>query len=105
MRLMWLGFIFLIAVFLFAAGILLVQNFSFFSTPTTLVVDFADANRLRKGDDVLVEGIPYGKVAGVELRPDRVRITCVLDADVRLFGDPEKAEGYRIYVESFSILG
>lgn len=44
--------------------------------------DLSEAGAVRAGDDIRIAGIPVGKVASLELLPDRVRMTFTVDDGV-----------------------
>ena len=104
MKLMWLGFVFLMAIFLLAIGILLVENFSIFTSPNYFYVGFEQVQGLREGDDIRVEGIPFGKIYSLILHPDGVLVKGKLSEPLTLYGDPSQPDGYRITVEPASMV-
>ncbi|MHC4605876.1 MAG: MlaD family protein [Planctomycetota bacterium] len=102
---MWLGFIFLTAVFLTIVAILIVENWDPLSEPYYMAVGFEHLEGLREGNDVRVEGVLMGKVQEIQLHPEGVLVIVRLDEKVEVFGDYTKKNGYKIYAEPYSILG
>jgi phospholipid/cholesterol/gamma-HCH transport system substrate-binding protein len=98
----WLGFVFFVGLVLLGFGTLLVGDFTeLFSGDTQyLRIHFERVQGLRKGDDVRVEGLQYGKVKEIALAPDSgVIVTARLNHQVHLNSDAE------IVVEASSVLG
>lgn len=49
---------------------------------TTFVAELEEAQSVKPGDDVRLAGVPVGKVASLDLRPDRVLMKFTVDTDV-----------------------
>lgn len=100
-RAIWLGFVFFVSLVLLGFGTLLVGDLQeYFSPKILLTIHFERVQGLRKGDDVRVEGLLYGKVKEIRLSPTAgVLVTARLNEAVTLYDDSE------ILVESSSVLG
>jgi phospholipid/cholesterol/gamma-HCH transport system substrate-binding protein len=71
-----------------------------FIHPTnTYYADFANADGLKSGDDVRVEGISVGKVSSVEIDGDHVHVAFDIESDIEL-GDRSRAT-----IEVATVLG
>jgi phospholipid/cholesterol/gamma-HCH transport system substrate-binding protein len=96
---LWLGFLFLVALVLLGFATLVLQDLPL-GTPVSLKVHFPRVQGLRKGDDVRVEGVLFGKVDAIELHRDAgVEVTLRLNRRITLYSDA------RVVVESTSVLG
>jgi phospholipid/cholesterol/gamma-HCH transport system substrate-binding protein len=98
----WLGFVFFVSLVLLGFGTLLVDDdfLSRFKNLPTWTIHFAGIQGLRKGDDVRVDGLQYGKVTKIDLSPDGgVLVKIRLNEAIRIFSDSQ------ILVESSSVLG
>jgi phospholipid/cholesterol/gamma-HCH transport system substrate-binding protein len=62
-------------VLMMIAGIVEVVRFTASAGRTNVVGYFGNSNGVYEGDDVLVLGIPVGKIAKIEPQPDRVKIS------------------------------
>jgi phospholipid/cholesterol/gamma-HCH transport system substrate-binding protein len=54
---------------------------------TTVVVYFDNSNGLFRGDDVMILGVPVGKIASIEPQPSRAKITFWVDAKYKVPAD------------------
>lgn len=101
MKRVGLGFVFFVALVICLYGSLVVGDLSqFWQKPFFVDVHFKDAKGLRKGDDVRVEGVLFGKVHTLELaRGLGVNVRLRLDKEIELLSD------CLIMVESTSVLG
>lgn len=101
MRTMWVGFIFFVAILILGAATLIIGNLWQLvggeATYVILAVD--DAQGLKPGDDVRVDGIEFGKVQAVELDDRAVGIL------MRLYKKPVLYSNYEVTVESRALLG
>ncbi len=96
---LWLGFVFLVALVLLGFGTLILADLPL-GKPDYLKVHFPEVQGLRKGDDVRVEGVMFGKVDALELHRDSgVEVTLRLNRRLTLYSDA------RVVVESTSVLG
>lgn len=80
------------------------SDLSLFREKVTVRVHFEQAGGLRAGDPVLVAGLRWGEVEGLEYDPEerpeqRVAVDLLLDQQVRLFGD------HQILIEDATVLG
>ncbi|MDT4917419.1 MAG: phospholipid/cholesterol/gamma-HCH transport system substrate-binding protein [Pseudonocardiales bacterium] len=85
-----------------AAVVLLAMNLGslpFIHPTTTYYADFANADGLKSGDDVRVEGISVGSVDSVEVQGDHVHVRFDLTADIELGGQS------RATIEVATVLG
>jgi phospholipid/cholesterol/gamma-HCH transport system substrate-binding protein len=98
---LWLGFVFFCALVVLGFGTLLVGDLrSLFGKTYALDVHFERAPGLRRGDDVRVDGVVFGKVAELSLhQPSGVLVKLRLQEPVVLYADSE------IAVEAGSVLG
>lgn len=67
---------------LILAGVVVLSVSSFGTKTYTALL--AQTAGLRTGEDVTVHGVQQGKVTGIELAGDRVKVTFVLDKDLKL---------------------
>lgn len=97
----WLGFVFFVSLVLLGFGTLLVGDLAdLFGHKYYLKIHFERVQGLRRGDDVRVEGLLFGKVKEIALSPDSgVLVTARLNQKIALYSDAE------ILVESSSVLG
>ena len=103
-KILALGFVFIMGVFITAGGILVVENIGWVAGES-LYMSFPEVKGLRTGDDLRVDGVQYGKVTSITLQDKYVLVVAKLDEKMELHGDPAEKDGYQILVESFSILG
>ena len=85
-----------------AAVVLLSMNLNtlpFLNPQTTYHADFANADGLKSGDDVRVEGISVGSVAAVHVQGDHVHVDFTVKSGLRL-GDTSEAS-----IEVATVLG
>lgn len=101
MRAMWVGFIFFVALLILGAATLVVGNLWQLvgreATYAILAVD--DAQGLKPGDDVRVDGIEFGKVQNVWLHDQAVIVL------MRLYQKPTLYSDYEVFVEPRALLG
>src|ERR1700755_357131 len=62
--------IFTVVMLLVGAGLIVVFGQFRFASGNTYHATFAEASRLKAGQDVRIAGVPVGSVKGVELNPD-----------------------------------
>jgi phospholipid/cholesterol/gamma-HCH transport system substrate-binding protein len=62
-------------VLVLIGGIIAVVRFTTSAGRTNVIGYFANSNGVYEGDDVLILGIPVGKIAKIEPQPDRVKIS------------------------------
>ncbi len=74
---------------------------SWFGNKQEIEVIFADVMGLREGGDVVVRGMPVGKIKDMELQEDGVHVLAVFNTGI----DPVMKEDYRITIVATSILG
>jgi phospholipid/cholesterol/gamma-HCH transport system substrate-binding protein len=74
--------VFAVAMFLVAAGLIVVFGEFRFAASNTYHANFETASRLKSGQDVRIAGIPVGSVHSVELAPDN-SVDVVFDVDKR----------------------
>ncbi len=102
-----LGFFFVAILLVLVFLTMYIQGWSF-KTPKKLTIWFdKSVEGLRKGDDVRVEGILYGKVARLALN-ERAGVNVEVDLDrddVDLHLNEDGTPAYDISVEAFTILG
>ncbi|HWJ10759.1 MAG TPA: MlaD family protein [Nocardioides sp.] len=97
-RVLRLGVITLVLMTLVSAATFNLGKFPGFRG-TSYVAEFSDASGIHKGNIVQVGGIRVGRVTGVELDRDRVRVKFEVDGDVE-FGKESKAS-----IEVLNLLG
>jgi len=71
----------------------------FINSTTTYYADFANADGLKSGDDVRVEGISVGSVNSVEVAGDHVHVSFDIKSDIKLGGQS------RATIEVATVLG
>jgi phospholipid/cholesterol/gamma-HCH transport system substrate-binding protein len=103
-RLVLLGLLFLGALGVLGYYTLFLTDFSLFRERFELVVQFSEANGLRRGDSVQVAGVRKGRVETVTFDADaalerRVTVTLSLDDPIEL------REDYEIAIEDATVLG
>lgn len=74
--------VFTLAMVLVAAGLVVVFGQFRFASGVTYHATFAEASRLKAGQDVRIAGVPVGSVAHVELNPDNT-VDVQFDVDKR----------------------
>lgn len=74
--------VFAVAMFLVAAGLIVVFGEFRFAASSTYRANFETASRLKAGQDVRIAGIPVGSVHSVELAPDN-SVDVVFDVNKR----------------------
>lgn len=102
MRGTWLGFVFFVALITLGFGTLLVGDLeNLMGDRVQMTVLFPRVEGLRSGDDVRVDGVPYGKVGSIRLRDDGgVMATLLMQGPVTVHRDDGK-----IVVKAASVLG
>ncbi len=96
----WLGFFFFVALVVVLYSTLIVGDIKLFHKPLPIQIRFPAAGGLRKGDDIRVDGMLFGKVKDIALHETGgVLVSGELDEAVTLYSDA------RIQVEPSSILG
>lgn len=95
----WLGFLFFIALVIVLWATLIIGEFKF-RKPVPVQIHFLSVTGLRKGDDVRVDGVLFGKVKEIRLDPrGGVLVTAELDEKIDIYSDGQ------IFVEASSVLG
>jgi phospholipid/cholesterol/gamma-HCH transport system substrate-binding protein len=95
-----LGFFFFVALVIVLYGTLILGDIKFLSKPLPIQIHFESVTGLRRGDDVRVDGLLFGKVTKIDLDPKGgVRVGAELNEPIELFKDA------RIYVQSSTVLG
>lgn len=84
------------AVILFSINL---GNLPFINSTTTYYADFANADGLKSGDDVRVEGISVGSVNSVSVQGDHVHVSFDVKSDIDLGGQS------RATIEVATVLG
>ncbi len=92
------AFVFIVFLMLGAFTIMLTRE-NIFRKRYPIIVMFKEISTLRDGDNVVVRGMPVGKVKKLELKPDGVKVTCTLDKELPIHAD------YKIKIVSTSMLG
>jgi phospholipid/cholesterol/gamma-HCH transport system substrate-binding protein len=86
-----------------AAAVILVSinlgNLPFLNPTTTYYADFANADGLKSGDDVRIEGISVGSVNSVDVQGDHVHVSFDIKSDIDLGGES------RATIEVATVLG
>jgi phospholipid/cholesterol/gamma-HCH transport system substrate-binding protein len=78
--------IFTVAMLLVAASLIVVFGEFRFASSNTYHANFADASRLKSGQDVRIAGVPVGTVNGVKLTPDNtVEVTFDVNKRYQLY--------------------
>lgn len=99
-----LGLFFLITIGILAWYTLFLADFQLFGDRPELRVAFPEANQLREGDPVMVQGLRIGRVKSIEFDEDagpEERIQAVLSLEEEL----ELLEGARIQISESTMLG
>jgi phospholipid/cholesterol/gamma-HCH transport system substrate-binding protein len=92
--------VFMVAIFLgLAYFTILLSRESWFTEKQRLDIVFSDVMGLRDGENVIVRGMPVGKVKKLALREDGVHVLCDLDQPIRV------RDGYKAHIDSSSVLG
>jgi len=87
--------VFTVVMLLVAAGLVVVFGQFRFSSSNTFHATFADASRLRAGQDVRIAGVPVGSVDSVTLNPDNtVDIKFDVDKRYQLYSSTRAAIRY-----------
>jgi phospholipid/cholesterol/gamma-HCH transport system substrate-binding protein len=80
----------LLAVVL-AAGVVVVARIAHQVAKTTVVAYFDNSTGVFPGDDVLIRGVPVGKIDKIEPQPERAKITFSFDRDYKVPADVKAA--------------
>src|SRR5258708_12087398 len=86
-----LGFAALAAIAIIVMLALNLQSIPFISGGKTYHAAFAEAAGLRNGEEVRIAGVKVGKVTGLDLENDHVKVDFLVDDAVRI-GDLSRAE-------------
>jgi phospholipid/cholesterol/gamma-HCH transport system substrate-binding protein len=78
---------------------ILLSRESWFSEKERVEVVFTDVMGLRDGENVIVRGMPIGKVKKLVLKEDGVHVLCDLDQPITV------RDGYQARIDSSSVLG
>lgn len=92
------AFVFIVFLMLGAFTIMLTRE-NIFRKQYPVEVIFSEISTLREGDNVVVRGMPVGKVKKLDLKRDGVKVTCSLNDDLPIHAD------YKIKIVSTSMLG
>jgi phospholipid/cholesterol/gamma-HCH transport system substrate-binding protein len=92
------AFVFIVFLMLGAFTIMLTRE-NIFRKRYPVIVLFSEISTLREGDNVVVRGMPMGKVKKLDLKSDGVKVTCSLDEDIPIHED------YKVKIVSTSMLG
>jgi phospholipid/cholesterol/gamma-HCH transport system substrate-binding protein len=76
-----------VLVALLTAGIVTVNRAVDAANRTTLIAYFDNSNGIFRGDNVMILGVPVGKVANIEPQPDRAKITFWVDDKYKVPAD------------------
>ncbi|STZ72573.1 MCE-family protein MCE3d [Mycolicibacterium fortuitum] len=71
-------------VVVLTAGVLLAFRMNGPTARTTVTAYFANSNGLFVGDDVLILGVPVGKVSKIEPQPERAKVTFWVDTQYKV---------------------
>lgn len=93
------GVIFVITLALLLVGVLWAKKYHPTPPAMTLSVRFPSVGGLIVGDDVYVNGVRFGRVSSIELRPHDAVANIQLDRQIQLY------EGYSIHVTVRDITG
>lgn len=99
-----LGIFFLTAISILAFYTLFLTDFTLFSEPLTMDVYFSEANGLREGDAVMIQGLRVGRVKTLTYdssQPADRRIKAVLNLNEEI----ELLENARISIQESTLLG
>lgn len=78
--------IFAVAMLLVSAGLVVIFGQFRFASSNTYHARFANASRLKSGNDVRIAGIPVGSVKGLQLNPDTsVDVTFAIDKRYQMY--------------------
>lgn len=88
---MTIGLAGIAAIVIALVVVLNLSNIPFIGGGTTYNAAFAEAAGLRKNEEVRIAGVKVGKVTGLELEDDHVKVTFQVDRGVKL-GDLTRAE-------------
>jgi phospholipid/cholesterol/gamma-HCH transport system substrate-binding protein len=92
------AFVFIVFLMLGAFTIMLTRE-NIFRKKYIVEVMFKNISSLRDGDNVVVRGMPIGKVKELDLKRDGIKVVCSLDEPVQI------REDYKIRIISTSVLG
>jgi len=89
----------LIAIAILVLGIIWGKNYSFGTDHRNVSFLFDNSGGLRTKDEVTVNGVRKGHVAGIQLEGDKVRVEVALSPEVELYSD------YRAYITAAELMG
>ena len=92
------AFMFAVIVILFIFTVIIGQQ-TIFSTRYDVYFGFNEVLGLRDGDNIVVRGMPVGKVSDLKLNPEGVVVHALLDQPMQFH------DGYRVRIVTTSILG
>ncbi len=93
------GVVFVVTLFLLLIGVLWAKKFNPAPPAMTISVQLPSVGGLTVGDDVFVNGVRFGRVKSIELRPRDVVASIQLDRPIQLF------EGYSVHIAMRDITG
>lgn len=92
------SFVFIVFLMLGAFTIMLTRE-NIFKKHYTVTAKFANISTLRVGDNVVIRGMPVGKVKDLDLKDDGIKVVCSLNEPVQI------KEDYKVKIISTSMLG
>lgn len=92
------SFVFIVFLMLGAFTIMLTRE-NIFRKHYTVIVKFANISTLRVGDNVVIRGMPVGKIKELDLKDDGIKVVCSLSEPVVIRAD------YKVKIISTSMLG
>lgn len=92
------AFVFIVFLMLGAFTIMLTRE-NIFRKKYIVTVMFREISSLRDGDNVVVRGMPVGKIKQLDLKREGIKVVCSLDEPLQIHDD------YKIRIVSTSILG
>lgn len=93
------GFLFFIGLVIIGFSTFIVGNFKILSPSHRYEISFDAIEGLKKGDDVRVDGVVIGKIAGFRLAESGVKVFIDVDEPLVLYAD------HTIFIEAASVLG
>lgn len=73
-----------VLVLLLAAGVFVLTRASETINRTNVVAYFDNTNGIYVGDDVMIRGVPVGRIAAIEPQPDRVKVSFWYDSTYKV---------------------
>ena len=81
------GILVIVAIVATSAWLLILKEYKFKTSTYPLYVDFSRVSGIESGADVTIRGVSKGKVAGVDLQRDHVRLKLEIDEDTFIAQD------------------